>query len=290
MKEIMFEKPFLDLPSLDLKETAPFSLYVHFYEEEMSKRNGRLELDSINKHTFVNLENYEDIITHYCQHGGDRGFEYLDNILEKFEDIETPSSMAVSDLQDLEKHVLTSYQFSYAHYVIAKKKGLKNFISYSKFPINCCGMSSRNIMLSLMENGYHNAAYGYNKKNDHGCVLLPFVMKDNQGIVVIDPTSDQLWDDSMPREYFLKKPKNHTFVVFGEIKDKRFTHFNDKWEYITDRKGDKDLVPDSIMNLETLREHKNQQIDNVKPCHSFRVLANYLEKAFSNPVEVNKKW
>ncbi len=288
MKEIKLQKPFLDLPSFNLKDKVPFSLYVDFYEEEMSKRNGGLELDSIYKDTFLNLENYKRIIPHYCQHGGDRGFDYLDNILEKFENIKTPSSMAVSDLEELEKHVLKAYQSSYAHYIIAKKKGLKNFISYTRFPENCCGMSSRNIMLSLMEHGYHNAVYGYNEKNDHGCVLIPFVMEDNQGIIIIDPTSDQLWDDSMPREHFLKKPKNHSFVVFGNLKDKKFVCFNGNWKYITDRRGEKDLVPENMIYLETLRDHKNQQVDNIKPYNCFRGLADYLEKAFSNPAEI--KW
>ena len=46
MKEIILNKPFVNLPKINLTSVASFSLVSKFYEKEMAMRNGGIDLNS----------------------------------------------------------------------------------------------------------------------------------------------------------------------------------------------------------------------------------------------------
>ena len=121
-----------------------------------------------------------------------------------------------------------------------------------------------------MEKGYPNASYFYNGTHEHAYVGLPFIFGENQemGFIIVDPTSDQLFED---KEH---APKNLTFVASGTT-----------WEYETDWVRGANLFPDprndsSFSNLHTLRTSPDPDI------RASTRIRKYFKRVFKNPVEV----
>ena len=270
MGEVQLEDPFISLPDLGLKEDiAPFSLFTMFWELEIARRNGGIDSASTKSIKRINRKerrHYFRQVPHFITDRQDRNLESLERIVKRYEMIKTPCSMILDDVHDLERHILIAYQVSYAHYVLGKKNSIKD-----DFPSHCCGISSRSLMLSLLTFGYPNAAYAYNTVHDHGYVMLPFVIKHRiKGVIVIDPTSDQLWNID-------KKPRNIVFVMLG-----------DKWSYVTNWANGADLFPDEVLHIGNLKSFLiggDVELERVEKYSSNG--RKYLRKAFSNQIDLN---
>ena len=129
--------------------------------------------------------------------------------------------MIVNSTKELADHMSIGYQIAHFNYILGTQRN-------TAFPNGFCGVSSRGVTLSLIKFGYPNAAYAYSKAYDHGYSILPFVFSqaDMNGIIIIDPTSDQLWDD--------KKLRNAVFLKLGTT-----------WEYCTDWEREQTYFPTS---------------------------------------------
>jgi len=170
--------------------------------------------------------------------------------------------MSLASIDELTAHMLLAYQVSHFHYILGKREPLKG-----TFPYQCCGPSARSVMMSLIHFGFPNAAYGYSDNNDHGYTILPFVMESRkiQGVVVVDPTSDQLWKTEHPR--------NAVFIKLGV-----------RWEYITNWEEGADLYPDLVCSFDLLKSKPNMDISDSFEYHPDA--EQYFLEAFSNPVTV----
>lgn len=256
-------KLFLNLKLNLPDKITPFSLLPFICEENIARRNGGVSLSS---QTSVKraVKKHQHLIPFFsANETWDNNS--LDILVKKYEAITTPCSMKINGGKELEAHISTAYQTAYAHYILAK-----NHIQ--RFPDYCCGTSGRNVALSLMDLGYPNAAYAYHNTQDHGYVILPFVVKGSRmkGTIIVDPTSDQMWEN------LKSPPRNAVFIMTGN-----------KWEYRTAWHDDANLFPNRIMDLKTIRYLRRSSLsldsfDSYKHKNG-RV---YLEKAFANPIDI----
>ncbi len=228
-------------------------------EEEMKQYNGGITLSKMGPCSYMGEDIIASVLPHFSPRA-DFSDEEISKIVDKHPNITEPCSMALSSLKELSEHMLVGYQAAHFHYILGKTHNLKR-----SFPYWCCGVSSVNVMLSLIELGYPNAAYAFAKGYDHGYVILPFTIKKHiQGTVIIDPTYDQLGD---------KNTRNAVIIKLGST-----------WEYKTKWKGGSNLFPNRIWSIDILKEtpypfnydfhHQNGE--------------QYLERAFSNPVKIPK--
>lgn len=241
-----------------------FSIIPRVYESELNKKYGIIlgDLRNGEKSGFQG-----DLVNNiFFNEGYDQPSTKIeDKILKKYEDVPDFCSMSIDTEEKLLEHVKSIHESSYNHYVWAKETNLKG-----RFPSFCCGKSSRNLFLTLMDKGYPNSLFLYNDRCDHAYVALPFVFgNDNEkGFIVIDPTSDQLFNDKK------NAPRNNLFVIFGT-----------RWDYETDWEGGHNLYPSSddnstFANLHTLRTHPGSSIYEKKD------IDEYFSKIFKNPVNV----
>lgn len=272
----MSNKIFRRLSNEDLiKELVPFSLFTPFYEEEMSRIFSKVNLsdiESIKRIKDEEIKNYQNLVPHFNLYGQERDREALEKIVKKYKSVDGPCSMQLNKAEDLAEHMLRVYQVLYAHYVLAIKNNMNNI--YFSFPYKCCGKSAINVMFSLIELGYPNAAYVQNFKLDHSYVILPFIIRrtGKKGTIVADPTSDELWKNTKI------KPRNNVFLTPRE-----------NLEYLTKWKNKENLFPkriSSLCHIETayLSKNNNHKARN----KNYMEGSNYLKKAFSNPVYLNK--
>ncbi len=198
----------------------------------------------------------------------------IKKLAEIYENINGPCSMTVNTKDELEQHVLNAYQISYAHYAVACKDWMTSIDGYGNityFPVLCCNVSGINLMLSLMAFRYPNASFVYSDHGNHCYTIMPFKYKEKNGIILVDPTSDQLWPN------IEKKPRNMVSVYL----------LNDKntWEYKTDWSDGVDLFPSSAMHIGNLKKHhsKKRFLDDDR-CYD--CIEPTLEKAFANPIDL----
>ena len=145
------------------------------------------------------------------------------------------------------------------HYALGKAVNYKG-----NFPHLCCGISGRNMLATLLMEGYPNATYFYDGENDHGYNGLPVIVGRKKGFLLLDPTSDQLWG----RVH--KKPKNLIFYAQGT-----------NWEYETEWEDGKNLYPSEYLNLATLRE------DGLITEYYYRTdIEKYFRKVFEHPLRL----
>ncbi len=231
-------------------------------EKEMVYNNGGIDLSNIDTEHLGPDRTYKKLVPHFSKHGWYLKEDVL-STANKYPEIKKPCSMSLESLDELASHMATGYQVSHFHYILGRKHNLKG-----SFPHFCCGLSSRNVMLSLIELGYPNATYAYSDVNDHGYVLLPFVFeKENiNGSIVIDPTYDQLWNKPAER--------NAVFVKLGSV-----------WEYKTDWANKGDLYPTKSCSIATLRKIP-KNLTRFRRYH--RGGESFFRKAFSNPVKLEK--
>jgi hypothetical protein len=270
---------FFDLSPIGLKgDMSPFSLLSFVYEEEIAKRNSGIDLSSTKSLGTLkgdNLEHYENLVPNIIFYSSSsRKTGSLESLAQKYEAIEGPCSMLLNNVEELEEHILKIYQVSYAHYILGKKE-----IPHSSFPKGYCGVSSKNIMLSLMEHGYPNAACANktmeSKKkqiHSHSYTILPFIIKNNNlaGTIIIDPTSDQLW------KTIKEKPRNYLFVALGT-----------KWKYKTEFCSGLNLFPTGIINLDSIKNLMyNIEFAFIFNKNHYKNTKQYLLSSFSNPIDI----
>ena len=266
----VYSKRIFEKRDSDNKTFYPFSINSRLYESELDKKYGI---------TLGNLKNGKesgfqgDLENNVSFNGGKGGYNHStrkikDKILKKYESLPDFCSMIVNTRKELLEYIKKIHELSYNHYVWAKEINLQG-----DFPYYCCGSSSGNVFLTLMDKGFPNSALVHNSKQDHSYVVLPFVFdkKKENGFVVVDPTSDQLFNDKK------NAPRNNLFVVSG-----------DKWKYETDWKHGQNLYPSlddkSIFaNLHTLKYHLDSEI-----CLSYlQSIDKYFSEVFKNQVKVD---
>jgi hypothetical protein len=175
---------------------------------------------------------------------------YRNLVKESFEPYEEPVCMRYEKLTELEESLGVIYQLMYFHYFLGRNTRMK-----WSFPSKCCGYSARNLTTALWEAGIAAAVSVHNYSQDHSYVTVPFILTENgrTGIILADPTSDQLWDTES------KKIRNHMMVLPSK-----------GWEYKTDWECGRNLYP-QFVQLSTCHGHGD------KDYHQ------YMEYAFTNP-------
>ncbi len=238
------------------------SLNTQVLEEDLKPVNGGVNLSRVKTRRLRRDNFYLNFVPHF---GADeKTEEEILKIIDKFPEIDSPCSMEVKNLDELSRHMLNAYVISHFHYILGKKENLKG-----SFPELCCGIWGISVALSLIEFGYPNATYVYSNKHDHAYSLLPFVlgMEGLEGSIVIDPTSDQLYNGRI-------RPRNAVFIKMG-----------DKWEYKTDWANGADLFPDRFCSMNILRMTPK---DILRHQAYYRNSQEFFMTAFSNPVLVRQ--
>ncbi len=256
---------------LDLGEIPPnlkdLCLDTCYLENQMREHNGGIALSELSC-TSGDIEGDEEsrkYVPHFVEDENLFNEEEIFRIVSRYKEINGPCSMQIDSVEKLTEHMIVSYQIAYHHYILGKRYNIGGL-----FPRHCCGISSLNVMLSLMEFGYPNAACASSKKYDHGYTILPFVFsdectsEDTVGTVVIDPTSDQLWKNAQIR--------NAVFIKLGA-----------EWDYRTDWKEGGNLFPDNICSIDTLKKDPKDVADTP---YSQENGIRYFQMAFSNPVKI----
>lgn len=158
---------------------------------------------------------------HFLQNYPDENFVRA-CIDSNFEPHSEPVSMMFEDEIQLFNCVGMVYQLMYFHYFLGRHHRLEG-----RFPSFCCGISSRNLTLSLWETGIFAATSTYDDTDDHSYVIIPYQINCGaNGVILADPTSDQLHRDKS------KKVRNHIALLPPE-----------GWQYRTDWSGGSDLYP-----------------------------------------------
>ena len=241
-----------------MKQTfAPSSIWTLAHEIKLDKKYG-IELGKLKNDQISGIEEIAKKEVIYVKKEKDFS-PIIERIKNEYEKIPGYCSMLVKDNSELEKHINTIYQIMYLHYTLGKSENM-----FGIFPRSCCGYSSSNIQLSLMEKGYPNITrFGC---IGHGYIGVPFILEDTkeEGFIIGDPTSDQLWERKgvMP-------PRNNIFLTKGC-----------KWEYKTDWEDKINLFPMAFTNLEILRKYaynRNSESNYIKK---------YFKKVFENPIKL----
>jgi hypothetical protein len=259
------QEPFFDLPSISLEDKLDgFLLDTEFYEKEIAKRNGGLMLDKIKVGSVSrkDIEHYKRIVPHHSGNAMD---------LSGLRRIAEPFAKRMDSKDELISDILKAYQVGYAHYVLAKNYHFEN--GDRSFPFGNCGPSSRSALASLWLHGFHHATYAsyVGEKMDHGYVMLPFVMDGFSGVIIMDPTSDQLGKH--------KGAVRRNLVTIKQGLD---------WEYITEYDSGANLFPKRVLHLGTLLQERAVNpygdLDDGRKVEFFRDGRRFLDLAYSNPV------
>ncbi|MBW2977119.1 hypothetical protein KY347_06780 [Candidatus Woesearchaeota archaeon] len=257
------KQEFASLPTFNFE--GDFSLYTPFYEakfDEELRRQGKTTLAEV----LEGKGSIEDALSFVSGYKERLSFQ----IAEQYNNSDLPCVMIVENKEELMEHIMRVYQLSHAHYMIGKTKNFRG-----TFPEKCCGISTRNVLASLINIGYLNAVSLINHKNGHEYGGLPFVMDGKPGMIIFDPTSEQVWEE------LSYKPRNHVFIVLGE-----------KFDYITNYNDSANLYPEYVAFLniskgvaEIYREKGMREFGDNRPPANMHI-DTYFKKAFSNPVRL----
>ncbi|NTV24513.1 MAG: hypothetical protein HGA85_09215 [Nanoarchaeota archaeon] len=242
-------------------EMTAVALLPSQLEAQVASLNGGLDLGSRSALTNLprrKINTYKEMVPGYDL----RSASEL-NLAQNVLDIKSPCSLVVDDMAQLLEEVACIYQVAYAHYVVAIND-MYNFPNY------CCGSSSRNIFASSLMIGYPNAVNVFDEPDDHDYNAYPFIIKDSgtKCVVVLDPTSDQLWD-GLPAP---TRPRNMVQIVMGE-----------KWDYKTEWKHGNDLYPTLANHIGTF--HDQQRVTSNEDV--FTPIKSFFQQAFKNPVPID---
>lgn len=241
-----------NLSPIGLTGYSDFSLNIAVYEKELNQALGE-NLSQIDGCYTVNdsalnlckqlVPTFEGYLNEY-----DLG-EVLRHIYgeEKF-----PCSIKLNHVEELEKMVLDTYKVSYMHYILGRKYNMSD-----SFPDGCCIRSSGNLAYALMYLGYP-CAMSVESKFYHRYVILPFICEKEKGVILVDPTSDQLWKN------YENKPKNMVTVFFG----------GNEWDYITPWENWANLKIKEV-------EYFPAEFEDI-------TAEDLLKKAYSNPIKIEK--
>lgn len=235
---------------------APRCLWPYVYEQEMDSKTG-IKLGELEKGKPSGIEEIaRRDISVLATTDRELNEVFFSHQRDLYPNYPNACSMKIQDERELEEHVNFLYQTMYYHYALGKQENING-----KFPDTCCLPSSMNVIFSLMKKGYSNVVGLDSYYKDHYYLGLPFIMEKTQekGWVILDPTSDQLWEDRTISK------RNLIFIANSN-----------KWTYKTDWAGAGDLFPDYYINLGTLR--KQLRYDNdVEEC---------FEKVFQTQVKI----
>ncbi len=180
--------------------------------------------------------------------------------------VSQPCAMILDGEEDLWEHMRTVYEVACCHYLLAEKHD-------PQFPDSRCSVSSRNVAFSLLAQGYPNAMVASTYQHDHSYVLLPFVLGEETGVILADPTSDQLWQQRQPKNYV---------AAFGP-----------DWSYCTHWHEGADLFPDVFITAAEVRRF----VESSKSFWKFllnrdvwvpqRNGRKFLRKAWANPINIH---
>ncbi len=261
MKEDFFN---LKLP--EMKISDGFELDTLVLEEQMEKNNGNVSLREFEEGYYPYLDKIDDSLRKFVPYFKVYKSKEIKALANKY-NISSPCSMVVKSEDELLEHMSMGYQVAHFNYILGKKHKLKD----GSFPKLCCGISSIHVALSLIELGYPNAVYAYSQRHDHGYVVLPFVFENKtfKGVIVVDPTSDQLWNN--------KKIRNATFIKLGA-----------KWEYKTDWRGGKNLFPDRLYSIDIMKKTPEVFDYDSYPAEACDGEF-FFNKAFTNQIRIGGK-
>jgi len=189
------------------------------------------------------------------RYGASPNGSLIKKVLSKHKKAPGFSAMQLESSSEIYGHIEVIYDLLYNHYILGKQNN-------STFPHYECNPSAQNIMIAGMVLGDINASV-FGTNHDHCYTAFPFLLKNKKGIIIADPTSDQLWNECIP-------PRNHIFVV----KDQG-------WAYETDWKHGGNLFPNRFMNLDSLRINPERYSEYNSEINE------YFKKVFQNPVKVH---
>jgi hypothetical protein len=243
---------------------ASASLDTRALEEILMEFNGGIDLAEFPNHGELKVDAHP-IIPFYLGENELIGVA-KEELLQPFRHIRGPCSLAIGTEQELYQHMFNAYQVAHFHYILGKAYDMNE-----SFPQNCCGSSSRNVMLSLLKHGYTPICSANTESKRHTYLVMPFVMPDFKGVIVIDPTSDQLWD---------KRPKGKIEFDFqAQCRNAVFVKEGSAWEY---NAYWGDLFPERVLDLNRYRinddwyDYYNYHQGGQK----------FFNRAFKNPVRV----
>jgi len=240
-------------------EIQPFSIWTNAYEKSLNEKYG-IELEKVNNNSDIsNIDIFKEGTLHY---GYIKNRRKIKTILELYPHTEGFCSMKLDKEEELMKHIDFIYDLMFNHYILGKKRS-------NVFPTNECAPSAHNIMIASMLLGYPNASVLCDQTDRHCYTAFPFVLKNNKGFIIADPTSNQLW-----KRPEIIPPRNHIFVV---------EHNN--WEYQTDYEkgnefGDDNLYPNCYLNLDSFKRNK----DALRIY--FYDIETYFEEVFKHSIKI----
>ena len=240
-------------------EIQPFSIWTNAYEKSLNEKYG-IELEKVNNNSDIsNIDIFKEGTLHY---GYIKNRRKIKTILELYPHTEGFCSMKLDKEEELMKQIDFIYDLMFNHYILGKKRS-------NVFPTNECAPSAHNIMIASMLLGYPNASVLCDQTDRHCYTAFPFVLKNNKGFIIADPTSNQLW-----KRPEIIPPRNHIFVV---------EHNN--WEYQTDYEkgnefGDDNLYPNCYLNLDSFKRNK----DALRIY--FYDIETYFEEVFKHSIKI----
>ena len=206
---------------------SPFSIWTRAYERELNNYNG-FELKAVENMGEIpgGVRDWNGCDVRY---GESSNQSLVHKVLKKYRDVPGFSCMRVKDSDEIFEHIGVIYGLMHSHYILGKVEDFD-------FPDSECAPSAQNLMVASMIAGYPNAATLYDGVDDHCYVGFPFLLEDEKGLIIADPTSDQLWKK--------RNPRNHIAVVKHE-----------DWSYNADDwRGGNDLYPDRFVNLDSFKK------------------------------------
>jgi len=269
-----------NVPTIDKSKLPDYSRTMKEWEVEIARNNGNLNLADKEQLRTIPKEEQEAVFGRFkgiFTKDGDTDKEVFTRILNRYRNLPEATSLLVSSEEELQAHLKRIHSISYAHYVYGMNKNM-----VGTFPRKCCNLSSRNVLLGLLEEGYPMATFAESYVHNHSYNAVPFVLKqDRKGVIITDPTSDQLW-----RSLTVEPPRNLTLAVPG-----------DRWRYVSNWSLEGDLYPDGLITLTKLKEMTQSSaykfffkfLTNVNIVGDAKREENpraYFRRAFENPIPV----
>ncbi|MCM2324952.1 MAG: hypothetical protein NDI94_00675 [Candidatus Woesearchaeota archaeon] len=219
--------------------------------------------DITDEHKIVNMISVHKFCPQVYDIGLDVFFGNYDSLAYLTNKSQGPCSMIASSEQELHEHAMFSYSLAYQMYVF----GLNTYTKpkhNAYFPTNHCGLSSRTLFFTFLQENYPNVLLLYGHM--HTYVGLPFILHDNPGMIAIDPTFKQLWASSDDQRV-------HVSIRFGP-----------EWDYETEYLGGANHKPTKAHDARTANESINifHEISTFKN----RPIQEVLMKAYGNPISL----
>ncbi len=170
-----------------------------------------------------------------------------------------PTALHCTSKKQLNQHVSFFQNVVYYHNELVDLHRESNLYEY--YPSYCCGTAARNVVSSLLIQGYNQALIFFSSKN-HWYAWVPFLLRKKPWCIIIDPTHEQLWIDEWVHVKF-------------------WTNRN----YSSQERHDwKNLYPKSLCDIEVIKETSNYLFHDLgfhkKP-------KKYLKNAYKNPKKVD---